>query len=338
MATFSFNTDIAPLRSQFFPVGGMRQSEFRQLMGGYTQSILPLQEENMKMANNLLNLQQQELAYERSQLALATARRRSKMELDAMGKMPQISARLGEIAQDPSTDSFEKMKEINQLKMNFASTLQYSPAMQDMFSSAAGMVQSDLNKQKYDEAEKRRSQGAIYQIAQLGCDVEPYITDPASEGGATVTPNERVYQGLSQEMRGRETLKKETALAKARQDADQRFRTDRKAVLKDFSATLKGLDVIDDDFVANFDRTGQTQMPQIKDTSLEYDAKSRQQLEEMMFALNPSLDEEFVRQASNEDLTRATIRTINNELIRLSPPMADPPSPAATTIGTAFST
>lgn len=77
--------------------------------------------------------------------------------------------------------------------------------------------------------------------------------------------------------------------------------------------------MIDDDFVANFDRTGQTQMPQIKDTSLEYDAKSRQQLEEMMFALNPSLDEEFVRQASNEDLTRATIRTINNELIRLSP-------------------
>ena len=339
MASIAFNSDIAPLRSQFFPVGGLRQSEFAQLQA-IDQQIQPMRDQQMKLVNNMLNLQQQELAFERSQLALDSARRKAKMEVDAMGMLPEISSRLEGISSDDSKDSFQKSKEIAQEKMRYANVLQFSPALQDLFSSASSVVQADGNRERQKQAEERRAQGAIYQIAQVGGDVDPFITDPSSEGGVNITPNERAFQGLSSEMQKRQTKSEEAAAAKIKRSLEDQQIAARRSRLEDFDKTLKGLKVIDadDDFIVGSLKGGETKMPEIVDRSLDYDARSRQQIEEIMRQLNPALDMEFIQKASNEDLTRAAIRTINNELNALSPTLTAPPSPAASAIGTAFST
>ena len=194
-----FNSDIAPLRAQFFPVGGLRQSEFQQLQAIDTQTIAPLREQSMKMANNILNLQQQDLAYERSQLALESARRNSKREVDAMGQLPALTEKLDSILNDDSKDAYEQTKEISRLQMGMAGTLPFSPAMQNMFSAASNTVQAGAIQQKRAEEDERRSLGILHTLGQVGAldAIQKRTTDPASAGGIEVTSEEQAYEDRS---------------------------------------------------------------------------------------------------------------------------------------------
>ena len=342
MATIAFNRDIAPLRSQFFPVGGLRQSEFAQLQA-IDQQMQPQREQQMKLVNNMLNLQQQELAFERSQLALDSARRKSKMEVDAMGQLPALSNRLEEIYSDGSKDAFQKTKEIAQVKMGYATTLQFSPAMQDMFSSASSAVQADAASERQKQAEAKTITGSAFQIAQQGGDVESLLTDPDSQGGANITAGERAVQVLSDtaKKRSKDSLERDRIALERGQKEKQDAALKRDLIRA--QDTLNKLDVVEqgdmfERLIAARERGEEidfSNLPEPKDTSFDYTQESLQDLQELMLNLNPSLDEDFVRNADPEQLRRAALRTTFKKLKELSP-VAPAPSPAASAIRSSF--
>jgi hypothetical protein len=334
-----FNSDIAPLRSQFFPVGGLRQSEFQQLQAIEAQTIAPLREQSMKMANNILNLQQQNLAYERSQLALESARRRSKMEVDAMGQLPALTESLDAILNDKSKDSFEQTKEISRLQMGMASALPFSPAMQNIFAAAANTVQADANKQRKAEEAERRSLGILHTLGQVGAldAIQKRTTDPASAGGIEVTSEERAYEDLASEMKGRSETKtlwnqQELQRTEFKAQADNQ----RKRLLQ-HEATLLKMGAVDDDYIAQSLKTGVVQEPKATG-KIEFKPEERESLEEIILSLNPNLDPEFVKNSSTKDLFRASLRTINQSVRRLneSTAAAGKTATGASTIGSNF--
>ena len=55
--------------SSFFPVGGMRASELRQLQDNYARNIAPLEDRMAAMQNNMMRLQSKDIAFKRAQIA-----------------------------------------------------------------------------------------------------------------------------------------------------------------------------------------------------------------------------------------------------------------------------
>lgn len=314
----NFNTDIAPLRSQFFPVGGLRQSEFRQLQAIDAQTIAPLREQSMKMVNNILNLQQQELSYERSQLALETARRRAKMEVDAMGQLPALTEKLDAILNDKSKDSFEQTKEISRLQMGMASTLPFSPAMQNIFSSAATTAQANAAQVRKEEEDQRRKEtreaGIHHALAQAGA-VDEVDRSTAADG--EVSELDQSYRGFARHMQGRADATGEAKRQELERTEFKSYIDNKRRRLLQHEATLLKMGAVDDDFIAQSFKTGVVQEP--KPTGkLEFSTEERESLEEIILTLNPNLDPEFVKQASTKDLFRASLRTINQSVRRLN--------------------
>ena len=319
----NFNTDIAPLRSQFFPVGGMRASDFRRMQAVHTQSMLPMQEQTMKMANNLLNMQQQDLAYQRSQEALAATRRKAKGEIEAMEHMPTVMENLTNILNDKSKDAFEQTSDITRLQMSMAGALPYSPAMQNMFSSAAQTAQANAAKARKEEEDARRKEqrdaGILHTLGQVGAHdaVRKRITDPSSAGGAEITSQEQAYDDLALVYKGRaEASVEQKQQELARSEFKYHIDNQRKGLLR-HEATLMKIGAVDDDFIAQSFKTGVVQEPTLTGKT-DFSAEDRLKLEEIMFDLNPNLDPEFIKQSSNEDLHRAAIRTSFQSVKRLN--------------------
>lgn len=313
-----FNSDIAPLRAQFFPVGGLRQSEFQQLQAIDTQTIAPLREQSMKMANNILNLQQQDLAYERSQLALESARRNSKREVDAMGQLPALTEKLDSILNDDSKDAYEQTKEISRLQMGMAGTLPFSPAMQNMFSAASNTVQAGAIQQKRAEEDERRKEtreaGIHHALAQTGA-VDEVDRSTAADG--EVSELDQSYRGFARHMQGRTEA---TAISKQQELQRTEFKAqvdNRRKRLLQHEATLLKMGAVDDDFIAQSLKTGVVQEPQATG-KIEFKPEERESLEEIILSLNPNLDPEFVKNSSTKDLFRASLRTINQSVRRLN--------------------
>jgi hypothetical protein len=319
----NFNTDIAPLRAQFFPVGGLRQSEFQQLQDIDTQTITPLREQSMKMANNLLNMQQQDLAYQRSQEALAATRRKAKGEIEAMDHMPALMDNLNTILNDDSKDAFEQTSDITRLQMSMAGALPYSPAMQNMFSSAAQTAQANAAKIRKEEEDARRKEqrdaGILHTLGQVGAHdaVRKRITDPSSAGGAEITSQEQAYDDLALVYKGRsEVSAKQKQQELERAEFKSNIDNKRKRLLQ-HEATLLKMGAVDDDFIAQSLKTGVVQEPQATG-KIEFKPEERESLEEIILTLNPNLDPEFVKNSSTKDLFRASLRTINQSVRRLN--------------------
>jgi hypothetical protein len=324
MATIAFNTDIAPLRSQFFPVGGMRQSEFRQLMGNYTQSILPMQEQALKRANSLLNMQAQDLAYQRSQEALAATRRKAKGEIEAMEQMPTLMQSLDNILNDESKDAFEQTSDITRLQMSMAGALPYSPAMQNLFTSAAQTAQANAAKARKEEEDLRRKEqreaGILHTLGQVGAQdaIRKRITDPSSAGGAEITSQEQAYDDLASVYKGRaETATKQKQQEFERAEFKSYIDNQRKGLLR-HESTLMKMGAVDEDFIAQSLRTGVVPENPPVSNKTQFSADDRRKLEEIMLDLNPNLDPDFIKQSSTEDLHRAAIRTSFQSLRRLN--------------------
>ena len=319
----NFNNDIAPLRSQFFPVGGMRQSEFRQLHANYMQSIAPVQEQSIKMANDMLNMHQQDLAYQRSQEALAATRRKAKGEIEAMEQMPALMENLDSILNDDSKDAYQQTSDIARLQMSMAGALPYSPAMQNMFTSAAQTAQANAARANKEEQDLRRKEqreaGILHTLGQVGAQdaIRKRITDPSSAGGAEITSQEQAYDDLASVYKGRsETATKQKQQELERSIIDTRTDNQRKRLLQ-HEATLLKMGVVDDDFVAQSLKDGVVQEPQTTG-KLEFSPEEREQLEEIILSLNPNLDPEFVASSSTKDVYRAALRTINQSVTRLN--------------------
>jgi len=208
--SIDFNSDIAGLRGQFFPVGGLRDSEQRRMRKNYQEVIAPLQDRSMELTNNLVRLEQQELAFDRSRADMREARRKAKQEKDALRRLPDVSSKLDTILTDPSKSSFDKARDINNLQRTMIGQITNSPQLRNLFTSALETNDIDLREQKRQEdiedratKENSRKLGLAYGLAQSGnVEATKKLVEGIPEGESYVSFAEGVRRGrVSSEQR-----------------------------------------------------------------------------------------------------------------------------------------
>tara|TARA_R110002020_G_scaffold14699_2_gene52226 strand:- start:32536 stop:33681 length:1146 start_codon:yes stop_codon:yes gene_type:complete len=198
-----FNSDIAGLKGQFFPVGGLRDSEQRRMRKNYQEVTAPLQARSMELTNNLVRLEQQELAFDRSRADMKEARRKAKQEKDALRRLPDVTSKLDTILTDPSKSSFDKARDINNLQRTMIGQITNSPQLRNLFTSALETNDIDLKEQKRQEdvedranQENSRKLGLAYGLAQSGnVEATKKLVEGIDEGDAYVSFAEGVRGG-----------------------------------------------------------------------------------------------------------------------------------------------
>ena len=235
-----------------------------------------------------------------------------------MEYMPTIMENLNAILDDDSKDAFEQTSDITRLQMSMAGALPYSPAMQNMFTSAAQTAQANAAQARKEEEDQRRKEtreaGIHHALAQVGA-VDEIDRSTAADG--EVSELDQSYRGLARHMQGRADATGEAKRQELERTEFKSYIDNKRRRLLQHEATLLKMGAVDDDFIAQSFKTGVVQEP--KPTGkLEFSTEERESLEEIILTLNPNLDPEFVKQASTKDLFRASLRTINQSVRRLN--------------------
>tara|TARA_R110002020_G_scaffold58263_3_gene159723 strand:- start:3329 stop:4456 length:1128 start_codon:yes stop_codon:yes gene_type:complete len=169
-----FNSDIAPLRSQYFPVGGMRASDHRRMVANYRQNIAPLQDRVMNMESNLLRIQSQDLAFKRSQIA--HEQEREKLRLQKQYTDPAAYNRIDEIlSQD--TDPLQQVEDLHEFARKNPQQLMYNENLAVAHSSALNQLKArQVIKDKQEAPAKNVKRlimgGLAQEAANYGGDTE----------------------------------------------------------------------------------------------------------------------------------------------------------------------
>jgi|TARA_R100000458_G_C8278125_1_gene253975 hypothetical protein len=342
-----YNSDIAPLRSQYFPVGGLRDSELRRLRKNYAENIAPLQQKSLELDNNIIRLQQQELAFDRSQFELSEAKRRAKEEADAMARLPQVSQKLDAILADTTKTPYERSKEINSLQREYATAIPESPALKSLFSGAYGSVQLDIDRREREEVSRRRRLGMMYNLGQSGA-----VEAIKKLAGDEIDEDEQAAIDFGQVYADRHELK-----TKAEQDAfavqlakdkeknrvnGLKFDLD---ILSAHQSALSRMGVLSTKGGLSFDKDGNiisyTPSKGISDDDLmnfKFDGKDRTQLKDIYRDLNEQayergdeelMSEDEIAKIKTNDLYKNIIRILNKETRRIGKEIYQTPSGTA---------
>lgn len=170
-----FDSDIAPLRQQFFPMLTGADA-FDRSMGFYQKNIAPMREQTSKMQSQLLNLQAQELAFERQRMALEEQKNdiRTKREIGQL--MPALINRVDQLIEGDAPIS-EKRDEFNSLAADYAPQIARSPELNTFFrlqTKRINDIQTEAAKQDAKQQGIRNTAANIYsQQSQRVGDFDP---------------------------------------------------------------------------------------------------------------------------------------------------------------------
>lgn len=155
MADFSYDTAIAPMKSNFFAdvaaAKGLTSGAAKYLTSKYTEEVSPYLEAQLKTQGDMLKSQYQQLAFKRQQLDLMTAADEAKAQREAMETLPTDIQNLTGIVNDPNKDNFEKITAVNQYKMQNAGRFSRNQNLINLVSSAEQTLKAK------DESEKQKN-------------------------------------------------------------------------------------------------------------------------------------------------------------------------------------
>jgi hypothetical protein len=95
MPDFSYESDIAPMRGSYFSDANLNDRERKQLQSGYMQKVAPYQEIANKSLERMLDLQSQEISFQRANTTFEQEKLKLQQDRDAAEKYPDIAAQLG---------------------------------------------------------------------------------------------------------------------------------------------------------------------------------------------------------------------------------------------------
>lgn len=322
MAEFSYATDIAPLRSQFFPVGGMSRMERQQLDTRYAKDIEPIDAKRREMQLNMIKLQEQETSYELQKMQLEEAKRVARMKLETETRLPSLMTELDSVLNNSTLDTNTKATEVGKINMRYAGIATYDPRVNTLLQSANNQVNTlnniDENRARRDAVEEQKRTALLSTALQLG--ETKVAKDIAAAGG--VTPLEQSYIDLAQGQETRAKTKAELEQQQLRREAEENIRKGQLDLYKTYETRLKSLGAINDegDLLGSLGGAQQNgkQAPTIAQT-FALNPANRIQLEAIMLQLNPTLTPEKVKKVSPEDLYRATVMKVHQGLKEYTP-------------------
>lgn len=226
-----FNQDIAPLRQQYFPMLVGEQA-FDQAMKYRQEVLMPMQMQTLKMQEQQMRMRQQDLSYKQQQFSLRQARKAARRENEAMERLPEVVDQLNSIIDRPDQNVFDQQRDIAKLQMQYQTTAQYSPLLNNLFKSASNSVSN-----RYKQQEE--VSGMLYQAAVSGVPVDT-IRQQAEADGIT-TPREQISIDIAEAVSKKgvtKALKEQQEFEMKRSEDLQKARI---AMGKSMIGSLKGL-------------------------------------------------------------------------------------------------
>jgi hypothetical protein len=319
MADFSYATDIAPLRSQFFPVGGMSRLEKRQLDTRYAKEIDPLDAKRREMQVNMLKLQEQEVSFEMQKMQLEEAKRTARMKLETETRLPSLMSDL-DVINNPALDTATKATEVGKLNMKYAAIAPYDPRVSTLLQAANNQVTTlnniDENKSRKAALEEQKRTALLSTAIQLG---ETKVAQNIAESDG-ISPMEQSFIDLAKGQETRAKTKSDLQQQELKRAAEENIRKGQLDLYKTYESRLQSLGALtkDGDLPTTIGGANADGTPAAAQT-FALNPANRVQLEAMMLQLNPALTLEQVKESSAEDLYRSTVLKVHQGLKQNTP-------------------
>jgi hypothetical protein len=169
MDEFSYSSDIAPLRKDYFSdlasARGLTEREKQSLGSQYAASLNASLDSQIKSSSAMVELQsqiqRQSLAFQEAQLKLQQARKQIQDELAFEQVKPELESTLNSILSDPTKDAPTKMMDLAKTRNQIFSKIGANAQVNSIFEANAEAVKTK------DIYSQQRNQAA-YAAAQLG--------------------------------------------------------------------------------------------------------------------------------------------------------------------------
>lgn len=164
-----FDSDIAPLRQQFFPMLTGAAS-FDRSMNFYQKNIAPMREQTMKMQSQIMALRSQELQFEKQRMALEQMKNdiRTKREIGQL--MPAVTSRVDQLIEGDAPIS-EKRDEFNSFAADYASQIARSPELKTYF---------DIQLKRLNDLQKEAAKDEAREQSRRNYDAQVYASQSQS--------------------------------------------------------------------------------------------------------------------------------------------------------------
>jgi hypothetical protein len=321
MAEFSYESDIAPMRGSYFTDPSISSAERRQLTSRYASTIAPLQEASNKTLERALDIQNQEISFQRQKLDLEKSKEEAKFLLEANSRLGSLTASLGSILNDKSKDTFGKAKDIVNLQIPNASLIARDPTTRALFDSALKRIDVDSTKETLQERKKADRLQLMTTAAQLGdtglisklagSDMDDEERARLELAGGIAKQNSDIINSKA----GKEANEVAQKQATEARDLDLRILSGHEAALR----SMKPPSMSEDEMVQSL-KKGELPSPD-KMGAMKFNELDSIELKEIMMDLNPSLqkDPSKLEGIPTSELYRSAFRALNRKRNRYLP-------------------
>jgi len=303
MAEFSYASDIAPLRSTFFPASGMSRLQRQQLDTRYAREIEPLETKQRELQRDMLKMVESEDAFEMQKLQLEEAKRTAQMRSETNTRLPELMTELESVLGNPSLDSNTKAVEVGKLNMKYSNLATYNPSVATLLSGANKQV-SSLQSIEADKAQKaatneQKRLSVISSAIQSGdTGLVNKLTDPATRDTVDINT---AYQTLAQRSQEEKKAEQELKQLQGQYQQSENIRKSQLGMFQNFETAIRSMGrTKGDEYTApstTLERTPE-QIQQEADsenyrgTKLTLNDAERVRLQQMWLVLNPTMKPE----------------------------------------------
>ena len=243
MAEFSYASDIAPLRSTFFPASGMSRLQRQQLDTRYAKDIEPIDAKRREIEKDMLKMIESEDAFEMQKLQLEEAKRTAQMRADTDTRLPALMTELDSVLGNKGIDTNTKAMEVGKLNMRYSNLATYNPSVATLLSGAnrqvASMQSIDEDKKRQSALDEQKRLSIISSAIQIGdTALVKKLTDPTTRD--TVDLNE-AYQTLGQRSQEAKDLDKAIAKQKVQYEQTENVRKSQLSMLQNFETSIRSM-------------------------------------------------------------------------------------------------
>lgn len=332
MAEFSYASDIAPLRSTFFPASGMSRLQRQQLDTRYAREIEPIETKQRQLQKDMLNMVESEDAYEMQRLQLEEAKRTAKMKSETNTRLPELMTELDSVLSNPKLDSNTKALEVGKLNMKYSNLATYNPSVATLLSGANKQVASlqgiDQDKKQQSATDEQKRLSVISSAIQIGdTDLIKTLTDPATRDTVDINT---AYQKLGQRSQEEKRAEQESKKLQAEYEQSENIRKSQLGLFQNFETVIRSMGRAKGDEYQTPSTTVEKTPEQIqaelnaettRATNLSLAESERMRLQQMWLVLNPTMKPESIP-ASDQQLYRDVSNKVYSGLstYSLSPP------------------
>ena len=305
MAEFSYASDIAPLRSTFFPASGMSRLQRQQLDTRYAREIEPIETKQRQLQKDMLNMVESEDAYEMQRLQLEEAKRTAKMRSETNTRLPELMTELDSVLSNPKLDSNTKALEVGKLNMKYSNLATYNPSVATLLSGANKQVASlqgiDQDKKQQSATDEQKRLSVISSAIQIGdTDLIKTLTDPATRDTVDINT---AYQKLGQRSQEEKRAEQESKKLQAEYEQSENIRKSQLGLFQNFETVIRSMGRAKGDEYQAPSTTVEKTPEQIqaernaentRATNLSLADSERMRLQQMWLVLNPTMKPESI--------------------------------------------